>query len=137
MNKIVWTEAKVFEIGTANGLVLLIVSKSSHYPFPRYSCKIGTELRLVKDGEDTRFLPFFNPRIDGQKMCQPVIDGTLSGLIGLLNEAEEWIHQDAHRIADEVQTDRERRDRTAADRDRPETRVTGKTERKRQAKKAA
>lgn len=121
--KAAWhTAIELFPFGRNDGLVVQ-VSKSDHYPFPRYRVSLGFK---SEDGFVHRNISI---RVDGQTSLRPVLDATLKSSVSLLQKAEEWIAEDSARESNLYIEEREQKDRKDAGLLKPQV-VTGKTSKK-------
>lgn len=128
-----WTEVQTYR--DEGSKIQVVISKSDHYPFPRYSIRVGTEWPFHQNGQYTVRL-FFNPRVHDQAKGQALMGDEFERLEVLLDQAKEWIQIDAAYVANQVLDARIARDEMQANRGKPVTPVTGKTERNRQKGKA-
>lgn len=111
--------------------VAVQVNKTNH-PVPQYSLKTG---RYKGEPETGQFLPFIGARVTRDNIFSGILEcDNLDALVAKIVEAKEWIEADLAHCCDEAQQRAEAREQRAANRDKPETRKTGKTARKKGVK---
>ena len=107
--------------------VSVVVNKTNH-PVPQYSLKTG---RYKGDPETSQLLPFIGARVTRENIFSGVLESdNIDALLDLIAEAKQWIQDDLAHCCDEAQQRAEAREQRQANRDKPETRHTGKTAKK-------
>lgn len=112
--------------------IMVTVTATEHHParsLPFYSIRIG---RPINTNENP--LPFFEVPVTGQRMGRADLDATIDRLYVMIEKAREFIQTDAAAKAMEYLDVQRERDEQNANRGKPVTRHTGKTERNRQKK---
>lgn len=117
---------KVHEV--REGRVVVLIYKSNHRPYPRYNIEIRGS--SMTEGDDRLFskLPI---RVEGQITMEIEISpATPADLSAAVATAIQWIEADVREETPRINDARLERDMQRANHGKPQTRHTGKTERK-------
>ena len=133
--EVTWKE--IHRLTDEDTRIAVIISKSTHFPFPRYSCRVGTYFNKANgEGIEPVMRLFFNPRVYEQSKAKAVLGDEFDRVCVLLQQAQEWIQVDAHYEANRVLDERIAKDEKRANYGKPEYSKTGKTAREREKRKA-
>jgi hypothetical protein len=132
--KAVYTTIKDFT--DPESKVTVRLQRSSDYPRPRYSVSVGRLQDSTRDGAtEQRLVPFLPVRVQTHLAKVQTLTA-FSSIVGqLLNEAEEYIHNEAQLTEDQILESQINKDEKWANRGKPQAKHTGKTERERNKRK--
>ncbi len=114
--------------------VTVRLQRSNDYPRPRYSFQIGRLQETNRGGApgvEARLVPFLNVRIQTHLGKIQNMSAYSARVENLLLQAEEYVHNEAQLTEDQILDTQISRDEKYVNRGKPQTKVTGKTQRER------